>query len=117
MRIIAAIEADLQQSPIGTRSRLSEELLGQPVLRRTIARLQRCRSVDGLFVLSGPGQRDRLARLCSDLPVSLETHDAGPPPHQQLVQLSRKWALDNWRGGIGGTCCFDEQIHPAVLEA
>ncbi|MFQ6048765.1 MAG: radical SAM protein, partial [Phycisphaerae bacterium] len=27
------------------------------------------------------------------------------------------WALDNWRGGIGGTCCFDEQIHPAVLEA
>ena len=117
MRIIAAIEVDLDRSPIGTRSRLADDLRGQPVLRRTIGRLAGCREFDGLFVVCPPEQRDQVVDLTAGLSATVETHGAGAAPHQQLVQLSRKWALDAWRGGVAGTCCFDEHIHPGVLAA
>ncbi|HUW83035.1 MAG TPA: radical SAM protein [Phycisphaerae bacterium] len=117
MRIIAAIEVDLDRSPIGTRSRLADDLRGEPVLRRTIGRLAGCREFDGLFVLCPPEQHDRATDLAAGLDVAVETHGAGAAAHQQLVQLSRKWALDAWRGGVAGTCCFDEHIHPGVLAA
>ena len=43
MKIIAAVEADLDTSPIGTPSRLADDLAGQPVIRRTISRLTAAR--------------------------------------------------------------------------
>lgn len=116
MKIIAVVEADLDTSPIGTPSRLADDLAGQPVIRRTISRLAAARRLDGLFVVCRSDHRDRLTELLAGLPVTIDTHDAGPSPHQQLVSLSRKWALDTWRGGIGATCCFDEHIHPPLLE-
>ncbi len=38
MKVIAAIQADLESTPIGTRSRLADELGGVPILRRTVER-------------------------------------------------------------------------------
>ena len=38
----------------------------------------------------------------------MRTHSAPPAPWAALVQTARKWSLDGWRGGIGGTTSFDE---------
>jgi len=117
MKIIAVIEADTQRSPLGTPSRLAEELAGRCVLKRTVERVLACRRLDGVFVVTPAEQRSTVADLLDGADVPIETHAAGAPPWQELVRCSRKWALDGWRGGIGGTCVFDEHIHCAVLGA
>ena len=41
MKVAAVIQADLIETPLGTRSRLADELAGAPVLRRTVERISR----------------------------------------------------------------------------
>ena len=116
MRIVATVEVNLETTPIGTSSRLADDLLGTPVLVRTLRRLTACRRLDGVFVLCEEAQRDRVAALTAGMDVAVVTHNAGAAPHAQLIGHARKWALDGWRGGIGGACCFDEYVYPAVLD-
>jgi hypothetical protein len=33
------------------------------------------------------------------------------------IASSRKWSLDSWRGGLGGSTVFDESLHPWLLDA
>ena len=117
MKIIGVIEADLEKSPIGTRSRLADELLGEAVLRRTVRRGARSARLAGLHVVVPPSQRAAIDDLLHGLPVRVETCDAPPPAWQALVRSARKWALGGWRGGIWGACWFDEQMHLPMLEA
>lgn len=117
MKTIAAVEVDLERSPLGTASRLADDLCGTPVLRRTLGRMARCRRVDAVHVIVPAEQRARAARLVDGLPVRIESHNAGRPAWQALTSAARKWSLDGWRGGIAGACWFDEQLHASVLAA
>ncbi len=117
MKVIAAIEADPDRSPIGTVSRLGDDLAGCAVLRRTVTRLTRCRRIDSIHVITSSAQRDRIAGLVNGLGAIVETHTHGPPPWQDRVRRTRKWSLECWRGGIAGLCCFDEYLHAGVLGA
>jgi hypothetical protein len=117
MKVIAAIEADTDQSPLGTASRLGDDLAGCAVLRRTVQRVQRCHRLASVHVITRPDQQHRVAGLLNGLDASIETHAHGPPPWQDRVRRARKWSLASWRGGIGGLHAFDESIHAGVLAA
>ncbi|MCH7924702.1 MAG: hypothetical protein IIC51_04130, partial [Planctomycetes bacterium] len=115
MKIIATLQADLERTPLGTRSRLADELCGIPVLRRTVERVQAIRHVEKVFVMCPEAQQDRCARLLDGTAAQMLAVRADPPPWATLVQAARKWSLDGWRGGIGGATFFDEFIDCRVL--
>jgi radical SAM protein with 4Fe4S-binding SPASM domain len=117
MKVIAAIEADLLRSPLGTSSRLREDLAGTPILRRTLGRVRQARRLASVHVVTSLDQKGPVTDLLAGLGVAVEAHDAGPPPWQERVRHARKWALDGWRGGVGGLCAFDECIHAGALGA
>lgn len=115
MKTIAAIKADLERTPIGTRSRLGNELGGVTVLRRTVERLQQARHVEAVYVLCPSDQLERCTNLVRDSGAVVRPHGCGPPSWEPLVRSARKWSLDGWRGGIGGSCSFDEFTDPRLL--
>ena len=117
MKFIAAIAADLETSPLGTRSRLRDELAGRPVLRCTVERVLAARRITAVHVLAPTGQASEISALLGGLPVQVETHVGTQTPYAGLVRIGRWWGLDGWRGGIGGLCSFDEDIHIALLSA
>ena len=115
MNIIAAIDVDLEISPLDTRSRQAQDLAGQPVLRRTIDRVARARRPAGIFVVCPPQQVDRSRALVGDAPAEVRSRSAGDPPYRRLMRTARKWSLDGWRGGLGGAAALDEYTRCAVL--
>src|SRR5262245_59594956 len=98
MKCIAAIRVDLERGPLGTRSRLADDLLGKPVLRRTAERLCQCKSISGVHLLCRVAEADRIRQLVYGLPTRIETHESGPLPYAALVRAGRAWGLDGWRG-------------------
>jgi hypothetical protein len=117
MKFIATINVDLASSPLGTRSRLGDNLLGEPVLRRTVRRVLRAGRLDSVHVFMPVSQSHQAARLLDGLPVKLETHSGVPAPHAILTRAGRLWGLDGWRGGIGGLCASDEDFHAGLITA
>ncbi|MFQ5430101.1 MAG: SPASM domain-containing protein [Phycisphaerae bacterium] len=117
MRIIATILADLDRSPLGTRSRLADDLAGRPVLRRTVERVTQVGGLDAVHVLCPAEQAERVRALLAGLALSVETYDGAPAPYAALVRTSRMWGLDAWRGGAGSLCAFDEDFHAPLLNA
>ncbi|HNQ24148.1 MAG TPA: SPASM domain-containing protein [Phycisphaerae bacterium] len=116
MQVIAALIADLEATPLGTRSRLADDLRGRPVLRRTVEQLTRARQLSGVHVLCPANQIERCRTLLTGTPAQLHAFDPDAGPGSALVRSARKWSLDGWRGGIGGTTAFDEYT-PAPLMA
>ncbi len=118
MRIIACLTADLERSPLGTRSQLRDELAGVPILRRTVERVLRAKQAAGVFVITPAAQAPAVRELLSGLDAHIETYDGAEPPYAALVRAGRVWGLDGWRGGIGSLCAFDEDVlvgHTSVL--
>lgn len=117
MKCIATIAVDLSQSPIGTRSRLADDLAGEPVLRRTIRRVLGAKRLDSVHVLAHADQAGSIKPLLEGLDVELETWTGPPPPYAAIIRAGRIWGLDGWRGGIGESCVFDEDIHVPLAAA
>lgn len=117
MTMVAIIPVDLDVTPLGTRSRLADELHGTPIVRRTVERVARCEQLDRIVVTCPPGQRDRCGALLTGTKAEIQAVDAPVPPWRALVASARKWSLDSWRGGIGGSCCFDEYTDARVIAA
>lgn len=115
MRFIAALIADFAQSPIGTKSRLSEPLGGIPVLRRTLERLTRCDGIAGIHLLVRPEDLDQASSLLKGLSVQIRPHAPARLPYTELVRAGRWWGLDSWRGGVGGLTVFDEDFDAQTL--
>ena len=110
MKTATVIQADLEVTPLGTRSRLADAMHGTPVLRRTVDRAARLRGIDGLVVLVPSSQRRAAERMLDGSAARVVAHDAPSPPWRALVRTARKWSLDGWRGGLGGSTCFDEFV-------
>lgn len=117
MKAIAVILADLERSPLGTRSRLCDALAGVPVLRRTVGRVLEIKGLESVHVLACGSELPRVRELLAGLPAIVNEADVVDAPHAELVRTTRKWALDNWRGGIASSCSFDESFHAAALHA
>lgn len=117
MKVIGVILADLERSDIGTRSRLATPLAGVPVLRRTVLRALEVKGLASLHVLASPTEHARVKDLLAGLPAIVHDSDVPRTSHAELVRCTRKWSLDNWRGGLGGACAFDESFHAAALQA
>lgn len=117
MKTIGIIMVDLDRSPLGTRSRLSAMLAGVPLLRRTLERASKAKRLDRLFMVAPSPQAGAVADLAAGLPVTLETYSGQPPAYRELVTAGRMWGLDGWRGGIGGLCAFDEDVHVPAAAA
>ncbi|MEK6643376.1 MAG: SPASM domain-containing protein [Planctomycetota bacterium] len=115
MKCIAVINVDLERSPLGTRSRLGDELAGKTVLRRTLERVALVKGVASIHLLCHVSQSERLRELTWGLAVKIEPHDAEPPPYEMLVRASRWWGLDSWRGGAGSLSVFDEDARLDVM--
>jgi len=117
MKTIGVIMVDLERSPLGTRSRLGDMLAGVPLLRRTVERATRAAAVNHWFAIVPTAQARAAGDLLAGLPITLETFSGEPPAYSELVAAGRVWALDGWRGGIGGLCAFDEDTHVPAAAA
>lgn len=115
MKVIAAVQADLDVTTLGMRSRLADELCGTTVLRRTVASACRIKAVESVYVLAREDQVARCRELLAGLSVRVLGMTCEPPAWLKIVQASRKWSLDGWRGGVGGSTVFDEYIDCRLL--
>jgi spiro-SPASM protein len=113
MEVVGVIVADLNTSPLGTRSRQGDDLRGRTVLTRTVQRVRQAERLEHVFVVCPRDQADGCGPLLGDSSVSLVPSDAGPPRFRPLIRVARKWSLDGWRGGMGGAYCLDEYAHCA----
>ena len=89
MRVIAALQADLEETMLGTRSRLADELAGETVLRRTVSRISRARRIDAVFVLCPKGQIDRCRKFLEGTDSRVIPFDAPPAPWAKLVRAQQ----------------------------
>ncbi len=111
MKCIAAVEADVNESPIGTKSRATVDLDGRPVLTRTLEQIARAQRVAHVFVLCPAEQVEACRGL---IPpglsgrVSVRPNRVSVAPFRNVVRTARKWSLDGYRGGVGGICSMDE---------
>ncbi|MFQ5591683.1 MAG: SPASM domain-containing protein [Phycisphaerae bacterium] len=117
MAVVATILADLDTSPIGTRSRLADEIGGVTVLRRTVERVRLAKRIEAVYVFCPPEQTARCSGMLLGMGAYIKANDMAPASWQLLARSARKWSLDGWRGGIGGTTCFDEYTDCRVLSA
>lgn len=117
MKTIAVIRADLNISPIGTASRLADEIGGTPVLTRTLRRVGSASKLDRIVVASPADQHERVRDLIDVENVDVVKFEGPEFPSLAVVRIARKWSLHSWRGGIGNSCFFDEHIHPSLCHA
>jgi hypothetical protein len=80
-----------------------------------VQQLCRIRELQGIFVLVPESQASQCRDLLAGLDVVIQTIAAEPPPWAKLVRASRKWSLDGWRGGVGGSTVFDEYTDCRIL--
>jgi hypothetical protein len=116
MKVIATIQADLEVTPLGTRSRLADELNGLPILRRTVERVCAVPELAGVYVLTPENQAARCRTLLDGTAAVVQSVNADPPPWAALIRASRKWSLDGWRGGVGGSTAFDEYTDCRLID-
>jgi spore coat polysaccharide biosynthesis protein SpsF (cytidylyltransferase family) len=117
MSTLAVMSADLQRSALGTASRLAEPLAGEPIIARTVRRVLAASSVDRLIIAAPAAQCGMIRELIAGTPAAVTPFDGPPSPAAAVVRAARKWSLHSWRGGLGGTCFFDEHTHPALCAA
>ena len=115
MKVIAALEVNLNTTWLGTASRAAERLGDDTVLGMTVRRLARCKRLQGVYVLVAPEQHAPAADLLANTAALVRAHEAGAAPYNPLIRVARKWSLDGWRGGIGGASGIDEHIYPRLL--
>lgn len=115
MNFIATLQVDLETTPLGTRSRLTDELCGETVLQRTVNRIVCAKNIAATYVLSPADQVERCKKLLEGTSANIHAFHAEPPSWRRLVQAARKWSLDGWRGGLGGTTDFDEYTDCRLL--
>ncbi len=114
-QIPVVIWADVETGPIGLPSKLTYDVGGIAVFRRTLGRVFKCKNVSSVVVYCKPEQKERIEKLSSGFNVDIRAIDFVIPGWWPGLQAARKWALHSWRGGLLGTCAFDEDILAHVL--
>ncbi|MCX5662798.1 MAG: SPASM domain-containing protein [Planctomycetota bacterium] len=119
-RAIAILPTDLDRGPLGLPSRLAHVVAGRTVLAHAVARLARVGNIDAIYLVHPAGQ-DPLP-LLGDLKSPHKIHALAIPEgsavdeHAASRRVARRWAPHAWRGGLGGSTCFDELLPAAPLQ-
>ena len=120
MTVVALIPTDLETTRLGLHARLSDVLGDANVLEHTVRRTAKVKRVEKIVLVHPPGQ-DPLSLIDQaklKLGKPIVTHmDVGGLRDGMTNRWvsSRKWAQPNWRGGLGGSTCYDELLPPAPL--
>lgn len=114
MNPIVIIDVDLDHGSLGLRSYLAEKLAGTVVLRRTVQRVSQATAAGRIFALAPQSQQHDVKQLLAELPIEVMVAEPPVAPWHRSMQLTRKWSLTGWRGGISGSTIFDEHINPAA---
>lgn len=115
MKPIALLDVNLEQTPIGTTSRLADELCGEIVLRRTIGRLQSVAGLEAIVVACPKDQQASVESMLAGTTAQCFSRDASPPNYRSLIRSARKWSLDAWRGGLGSSSGLDDYMDVRIL--
>ena len=106
---LAIVIADRHTSRLGLPSHIADTLAGVSVLQRTIHRVEQIKSVKKIIILH-PQDQD-LSDLVKQNKKQLVFHPAAiTDKYTPMRQSARKWAMSNWRGGLGGATCYDELL-------
>lgn len=118
-RVMAVIQIDPFRNGLGSLRDLSLTVAnGRTALALTLARLARCRALDGVVVLTpDPGL---FASLAGPLPSNLKVHllaidGALLAARGRAVGVGRLFSRRCWRGGLAGLSVFDEACCPALV--
>ena len=111
---LAIVIADRQTSRLGLASHLADSLGGVSVLQRTVRRVERIKSVRKIVIIHPEDQE--LGDLVKQNKKQLVFHPAAvTDKFTPMRQSARKWAMINWRGGLGGATCYDELLPPLPI--
>lgn len=110
---VVVIPTDLHTNKLGLPSRISDHLAGRTVLAQTVARAAKIPSIKAVVIVHPSDQQpaELLAGLATDKPVYFFAAPDGLSDIYTPMRIaSRKWALTCWRGGLGGSLCYDELL-------
>lgn len=121
-RVHALVMADPERGGLGVRRPLGVRLLperagGRNVLQTTIARLDRCRQLDGITIITPDARAVR--GLLGDMPtrhrVDIVEADAGAlRGHTARIGPARVQSATGWRGSLGLLGVYDEVCEPGI---
>lgn len=119
MKSVAVTEIDMDTSPLGTKGfYLDTEIKGRSILEHTLSRLKKATAIDRVCInLIGRNQQRRewVESLAKRLDIKIHSINLPDTVRRKMSRAGRKWALDSWRGGVGGVLWFDECGTPANL--
>ncbi len=117
MKFPCVIEVAFDTGPLGTRSRLADEIGGRPLLWWTVKKALAIEPVSKVYLAGRPADSSRVKHLLGDLSYEfLPVERTGSPAGENFARL-RKWAVNSWQGGLGGATVFSEECLPASMLA
>jgi len=111
-RVAAMIAVDPDRNGLLLDRRLSESFLGRSVLQCTLERVDRCRGIESIILLTPSDSVSEIEALIDrsrlDHPVIVESaaDDSVYEEAHRSVAAARRWSDTSWRGGVGGDDCF-----------
>lgn len=111
--VIALIPTHLTTTVFGLPSLVAQPLAGRCVLEHTVKRVARIKRIQKIVLLHEPAE-DPMGLLghCDFGKTVIGFADPAGLTNRNLPRhvAGRKWAMDAWRGGLGGATCYDELL-------
>jgi len=115
MKALGVIEVDLACNGLGLASRCLTPLGERSMLAASVARLRSAEGIDDVVVSVRGDDAVAVGAALAGQDCHVETRQHEDISHRKVLRRARKWALEGWRGGIGGMTHFDEQGAMAEL--
>ncbi|MFC1588531.1 radical SAM protein, partial [Planctomycetota bacterium] len=115
MNRVAVVLADSIDSPSGLTNRIYETIGGTSIIRRLLSAVTACELFDKVVAITRKEGESRLEKETSGLPVSIKAGKWKDIAYRNTVRRARKWASNNWRGGLWDAFTWDEEGPFALL--
>lgn len=118
--LIAIIPVNDNRGALGPPSLAAKSLGGKTVLEHVLHRVDQIRSVNRIVLLHASEDASNKTRANirhADFTTPIE-HVISSPSADRGVEaraVSRKWAANSWRGGLGGGTVYDELLPAAPI--
>jgi hypothetical protein len=117
MPTTTAILSLLHETP-APRNSATRQFRHQPVLAWTLQRLTQSQHIDAVTLICWDDQQQAVSAIAAefDARVLVKTPRTAIPTLDR-ISAAQRWS-DGWRGGLQGTCFFDQGFHaPFIQEA
>ena len=103
----AVLYADLDNTSIGTKSKIAQTIAGKSILAHTVERLGNTKKISEICVFCPSEQKIEIEKLVENQNKTVVIGlNEKVPPNKYLQR--RKWGIDCWRGGLHEATVFDE---------